>query len=99
MGAPCPKNMARHSDTQSRQEGLLWYLHAAHLFHATFAFFLLFEKLALAGYVATVAFGRYVLAVGADGFAGDNALAHGGLYGDFELLAGDELLEFLDQGA
>jgi hypothetical protein len=69
------------------------------LLHAAFAFFLLFEELAFAGYVAAVALGRYVLAVGSDGFAGDDAFAHRGLYWDLELLARDQLFEFLDQGA
>ena len=35
-----------------------------------------------------------VFTVSADGFAGDDAGADGGLEGDFEVLAGDDLFEF-----
>src|SRR5215204_3075625 len=87
------------SDAQRGQEGLLRYLYAAYLFHAALALLLLFEELAFAGYVAAVAFGRDVLAVGADSLAGDHTLAHGGLHGYFELLAWDQLFELLGQGA
>src|SRR5215217_1012226 len=98
MVVRCPKAAgARRSDAQCSEEGFLGYLYAADLLHAAFAFFLLFEELAFAGDVAAVAFGRYVLAVGADGLAGDDAFAHRGLYGDLELLTGDQFLEFFDQ--
>ncbi len=43
--------------------------------------------------VAAVALGRHVLAHGLDRFAGDDLGADGGLYGDVELLARDQLLE------
>ena len=96
MGARCPKE--RGSDAERCEKGFLRYLYAAHLLHAALAFFLLFQQLAFAGNVAAVAFGRYVLAVGTNGLAGDYAFAHGGLYRNLELLAGDEFLEFFDQG-
>src|SRR5688572_14418678 len=95
MGAGCPKV----SDSQRCQEGFLGYLHAADLLHAALALFLLLEELAFTGYVATVALGGNVLAVSADGLAGDHALAHGGLDRHLELLAWDQLFEFLDEGA
>src|SRR5215211_1551064 len=86
-------------NSQRGEEGFLWYLYAAHLFHAALAFFLLLEELALAGYVAAVAFGRDVLAVGADGLARDHTFAHRGLHRHLELLAGDQLFELLDERA
>src|SRR5215212_12267114 len=89
-----PRVGLRRSDTQRRQKSLLWYLYATYLFHAAFAFFLLFEEFSFAGYVAAVAFGRYVFAVGAYGFAGYDAFTHGGLHGDLELLAGMSSLSF-----
>src|SRR5215203_848987 len=100
MVVRCPKAASvRHSDAQRSEESFLGYLDAADLLHAAFALFLLFEELALAGDVAAVALGRYVLAIGAYGLAGDDAFAHSGLYGDLELLAWDQLLELLDQRA
>src|SRR5215211_1914945 len=86
-------------DTQRGQEGLLRYLHAPDLLHAAFAFFLLLEELAFAGDVATVAFGGYVFAVGANGLACDHTLAHGGLHWHLELLAWDQLFELIDECA
>ena len=71
------------------------YLHVAYLTHAFLAFLLFFEQLALARYVAAVAFGRHVLAHGLHCFAGYDLGADRGLYGDVELLARDQLLEFL----
>ena len=70
-------------------EGFLGDVDAADAFHAAFAGFLGFEELFLAGDVAAVALGEDVLAEGADGFAGDDAGADGGLDCDFEELAGD----------
>src|SRR5215210_3605697 len=95
VGRPTPAGV-RHSDAQRSQEGFLGYFYVTDLLHAAFAFFLLLQELAFAGDVATVAFGRYVLAVGAYGLAGDDALAHRGLYGNLELLAGNQLFELLD---
>src|SRR5215210_3027107 len=89
--------MLTGSYSKCGEEGFLRYFYAAHLFHAAFAFFLLLEELAFAGYVAAVAFGCDVFAVGTDGLAGDHTLAPGGLDGHLELLAWDELFELLDQ--
>src|SRR5277367_906219 len=86
-------------DFQNRQESLLGDVHAADALHAFFAFFLFFEEFAFAGDVTAVAFGDNVLANGADGFACDDTAANGGLYGDFEHLAGDEFAEAADQVA
>src|SRR5215218_7990164 len=106
MGTACPKSARQHApcralvsplDAQRGQEGLLRYLHAADLLHAALALFLLLEELAFAGYVATVAFGRNVFAVGAYGLACDHTLAHRGLHGHLELLSWDQLFELLDE--
>src|SRR5215210_7876684 len=110
MGAGCPKSACQHaacsrrradmlSNTQRRQEGLMRYLHAPDLLHAALALFLLLEQLAFAGYVATVAFGSNVFAVGTNGLACDHALAHRGLHWHLELLAWDQLFELLDECA
>src|SRR5215212_2390212 len=94
-----PERADRLSNTQRGQEGFLRYLHAADSLHAALALFLLFEELAFAGYVATVAFGSDIFAVGAYGLACDHTLAHRGLYGHLELLAWDQLFELLDERA
>src|SRR5665213_1098019 len=73
---------------QRRDEGLLRDIHLAELAHLLLALFLLVEELALAGGVAAVAFGGDVLAQGADGFAGDDLAADGGLDGDDEKVRG-----------
>src|SRR5215211_2635586 len=108
MGTACPKSARQHApcralvsplDAQRGQEGLLRYLHAPDLLHAALAPFLLFEELAFAGYVATVAFGRNVFTVGANGLACDHTLAHGGLHWHLEQLAWDQLFELLDDRA
>src|SRR5215208_2641073 len=92
-----PERADRLSNTQRGQEGFLRYLHAADLLHAALALFLLFEELAFAGYVATVAFGSNIFAVGANGLACYDTLAHGGLHWYLELLAWDQLFELLDE--
>ena len=57
------------------------------------------EKLALAGDVAAVTFGRHVLAHGLDRFAGDDLSADGGLHRNYEQMARDQVLELLAHGA
>src|SRR5271156_3175090 len=84
-------------DFQDCQESLLGNVHAAYALHALLAFFLFFEEFAFAGDVAAVAFGNYVFADGANGFAGDDAAADGGLYSDFEHLARDEFAQAGDE--
>ena len=86
------------ADFEDGEEGLLGDVDLADALHALFAFFLLFEELALAGDVAAVAFGDDVFADGGDGFAGDDLGADGGLDGDLEHLPGDELAHFADEG-
>ena len=76
-------------------EGGLGNFHLADLAHALLAGLLLLEQLALTGDVAAVAFSRHVLAHLAHGFARDDLGADGGLDGDVELLARDQLLELL----
>src|SRR5918993_1841205 len=75
------------SDPQGGEERFLRYLHAPDLLHAAFALFLLFEELALAGDVPTVALRRHVLAVGAHRLAGNDPLPHRRLHRHLELLA------------
>ena len=67
--------------------------------HALLALFLLFEQLAFAGYVAAVALGGYVLAIGFDGLAGDYLGSDSGLQRYLEHVAGDFLLETLNEPA
>ena len=58
--------------TQNRQESLLRNFNVADLFHAPFTLFLLFEQLALSRYIAAVAFGGHVFAIGFYRGAGDD---------------------------
>ena len=97
---PC-RGQIRHSVArfEDGHEGFLGDFDAADLFHAFFAGFLFFQKLAFSADVAAVAFAGDVLAQGGDGFAGDDAGADGGLEGDFEEVAVDFFLEFFDDGA
>src|ERR1017187_1875947 len=67
-------------------------IHGAEGLHAFLAFLLLFQELALAGDVAAVTLGGHVFAQRADGFAGDDFAADGGLNGDRVLLARDDFL-------
>ena len=66
---------------------------APHLLHVLFPLLLLFKKLALSSDVASVAFGENVLAQRLDVRAHDDLLTDGGLYGNLEELAGNELLQ------
>src|SRR3982751_2105792 len=86
-------------DLQDGEEGFLRDFDAADALHAALALFLLFEELALARDVAAVALGDDVLADGLDGLARDDLVADGGLYGDFEELARDELAHLLGEEA
>ena len=71
------------------------YFHIANLLHAFLASLLLLQQLALTAHVTTVALGGYVLAHLLDGLTGNDLGTDGCLYGNVELLAGDELLPFL----
>src|SRR5579862_1469848 len=71
---------------QHGQKGFLWNFHRAHLLHALLARLLFFEEFALAGDIATVAFGEHILAQGFDGSACDHMRADRRLYCDFEHL-------------
>src|SRR5262245_44394043 len=92
-----------HSSTRSPSLSLVHPEHCEERFlrdfdgadplHALLAFFLLFEQLPLPGDVATVALGKHVLSHRSDGFAGNDVTADGGLNGDFEHLARDQLLQ------
>ena len=62
--------------------------------HSLFSFLLLFEQLALAAHITSVAFGRYVLAHLLDGLTGDDFGADCSLNRDVELLARNQVLEF-----
>ena len=66
-------------------------------FHPFFPFFLFLEKFSLARDVAAVALGEDVLAQRFDGFTGDHAISDRGLQGNFEHLAGDELLHLFHE--
>ena len=81
------------------EEGFLGYLYGANLLHALLALLLLLQELALTRDVTAVALGCHVLADGFDGLAGNDFRADGGLDGDVELLARDELFEFLAHAA
>src|SRR5690606_40670740 len=61
---------------QHRQEGFLGNFYVAHLLHALFAGFLLFEEFFLAGHIAAVALGDHILAQCLDRGAGDHMAAN-----------------------
>src|SRR6185369_17377980 len=84
---------------QDRQEGLLRDLHPSDLFHAALALLLLLEELPLTSNVAAVALGGDVLPHGLHALAGDDLGADGGLDGDLEHLARDQLAEPLAEVA
>jgi len=81
------------------EEGFLRYLYVAYLLHAFLASFLLFEQLALAAHITTIALGGHVFAYLLDGFTGDDLGSDGGLHGDVELLSGYQLFELLTHAA
>src|SRR5207245_1543665 len=87
-------SMISRTYLQDRQKGLLGNIHFAHPLHPPFAFFLLFQQLALAGDVTAVALRQDVLADGSDGLAGNDPVADGGLDGYLEHLAGDQFPHF-----
>jgi len=64
---------------QYGQKRFLWHFHASYLAHALLTFLLLFQQLTLTGDVTTITLGSNVFAQGADGFAGDDFRANGGL--------------------
>ena len=74
-------------------------MHVAYLLHAFLAAFLFLEELALAAHVASVALCQHVLAHLLHRLAGDDLGSDGGLYGDVELLARQELLQLLAHAA
>src|SRR5690606_36009567 len=77
-------------DLQNGQESLLRDFYAADLLHALLAGLLLFKQLLLAGDVAAVALGQYVLAQRLDVLARDDFGADGRLDGHVEHLARDQ---------
>src|SRR6185437_1646695 len=86
------------ADLQHGEERLLRNVHLADPLHALLALFLLFEQLALAADVATVALGDDVLADGGDGLAGDDLRADGRLNSHLEHLPRNQFTHLRDQG-
>src|SRR5688572_20836089 len=82
---------------EDRQECLLGNFHGAELLHALLPLLLLFEELALAGHVATVALGQHVLAQRLHGGARNDLAADRGLDRDLEHLARDQFLHLVHQ--
>src|SRR5581483_9905532 len=82
---------------QDGDEGFLRNLHGTHHLHPLLAFLLLLQQLPLTGDVTAVALGEDVLADGADGLAGDDPGADGGLHRHLEVLPRDQLLELGDE--
>src|SRR5690242_6799223 len=74
------------ADLEHGQEGLLRNVHLADPLHALLAFFLLFQQLALAADIASIALGDDVLADGGDGLSRDDLASDGRLNGDLEHL-------------
>src|SRR5258705_3276691 len=70
-------------------------LDRADLLHSLLSFFLLFEKLALARDVPTVAFGEYVLAQRLDARTRDDLVSDRRLNGNLEELARNQLLQLV----
>src|SRR3974390_626970 len=104
MSAPWPSMMttsassaalALHIHLQRGDERLLRDVDLAVLAHALLAFFLLLQKLALAGGVAAVAFGGHVLAECAHGLARDHLAADRRLDRHLEHVRGNQFFQFL----
>src|SRR5690242_13691094 len=86
-------------DAQHCKESFLGNVHLADALHAALPLLLLFEELALACDVASVALGQHVLPHGGNIFSGDNLGADGSLYGYFEKLARNQFSHSLTEGA
>ena len=65
----------------------------AELAHPLLPFLLLVQQFAFARHVPAIAFGRNILAHGAERFAGDHLAPDGGLQGDLEQLPGNQILQ------
>src|SRR6185437_12117792 len=85
------------ADLQHCEEGFLWNLDVAELFHALLTLLLLLEELALAGDVAAVAFCQHVLAQRLDCRACDDRTADCRLHRHLEHLPGNELLHLVHE--
>src|SRR5574344_31300 len=82
---------------QDGEEGLLRNINTAERLHALLALFLFVQQLLLPRHVTAIALGQYVLTHRLDRAAGDDVIADGGLDGDIEHLARDQLTHLLDQ--
>ena len=80
---------------ENRQERFLGNRHRADGLHPLLAGFLLLEQFSLSADIAAVAFGGHVLAMGLDGFTGDDLATDGGLQRYLELMAVDLLSQLL----
>src|SRR3954453_22172321 len=84
-------------DLEHGQERLLGHLDRSHLLHPLLALLLLLQQLALAGDVASVELRGHVLAQRLDRLARQHARSDRRLHRHVEELAGDRLLQSLDQ--
>ena len=73
--------------------------HVTYLLHALLPFLLFFEQLALTGDVPTVALGRYIFPDCLYSLPGNNLGPDRRLYGDIELLSGDQFFQLLTHPA
>src|ERR1039458_2063278 len=96
----CMSNMSElDSCLEHFDKGFLGDVDGTEGLHAFLAFLLLLQEFALAADVAAIALRGHVFAQRADGFAGNDFTADGGLNGDGVLLAGDDFLELGGEGA
>ena len=70
---------------------ILWNVDLAKLAHLFFAFFLLIQQFALPAHIASVTFGRHILAQGGNGFARDNFTTKCRLERNFKQMARDQI--------
>ncbi len=79
---------------QYRKEGFLWYFYVSYLLHFFLSFFLLFQQFSFSRNISPITFGCHVFSYCFHCFASNDFDSDTGLYGDVELLAGDEFFQF-----
>ena len=77
------------------EEGFLRHFDIADLFHALLATFLFLQQFALTAHITAITLGKHILTHLLHRLTRDNLGADGSLDGNIELLAGNELLQFL----
>src|SRR2546429_3983565 len=86
-------------DFEYGQKGFLRNVDPAHTLHPLLSFLLFFQELSLARDISSITFGNDVLFHGPYRFTSNDLASDGGLYGDFEELARNQLFHLLNERA